>query len=92
MKTFSYYFQLSRNGSPGSITLLTIFSAEELSIQRFESLGGSHLHVTSMCICLSYHNTSTLLHLEVHWLDTALSQNGKKLCNLKNPNHLIFWD
>lgn len=46
------YFQLSRSGPPGFITLLIIFSPEELSIQRFESLGGNHLHVTFKCTCL----------------------------------------
>lgn len=70
------------------LTLLTIFSPEELSIQRFENLGGNHLRVTLMCIWLRV--TTTLLHLEVHGSDTDLSQKGKNLRNLKNPNHLIF--
>lgn len=45
------YFRLIRREPLGYITLLTIFSLDELNIQTFESLGGNHLHVTFMCIC-----------------------------------------
>lgn len=69
---------------------LTIFSPEKLSIQRFKSLGGNHLHLAFTCICLRVirrlintvpSNTALVSHLP---------KTDKNLCNLTNPNHLIF--